>query len=548
MASLELTEYERKRLENIRRNEEMMNAFKINSKAAELSAATKRQRMGSKSYKVSPEKKPKTGSPVIIRRSLRTRGIPPDAKGLGEGFVEPPNGGIPPDAKGLGDGFVEPSNGTPKPKRLYRPSPCVLGPISMSDAFRGKGTDRVLIDLVLDVAKRQQLSVQHKAEDHVLGKGEAVEDEKDLLKFASVKGEVDRDKVMEDEKDMLESASIKEEFDIDNSLMHEKYLVKGGCKSEPLDWPVKVEKCEIESGLDLGSLVLKPENVARVVPGRIMLVRFFPCNDARMIVTGNKFGNVGFWNVDSQRKNAIYLYHPHTGPISGIAFRQSCLSKIVTSCYDGFVRLMDAEKEVFDLIYSSDDGIFSLSQRPNDLTSLYLGKGRGGLSVWDERIGKPSSEWILHENRINTIDFNSQNPNIVATGSTDGMACIWDLRSLNAHNPRAVKMESHKSIDDTVSILGGPNFEDTSRIYHNNQTGRWISTFRGIWGWDDSYIFIGNMKRGIDVISPVERRVVKTLQSPHMTAIPCRFDAHPYQVGTLAGATAGGQVYLWTSV
>ncbi|KAF5749549.1 WD repeat-containing protein 76 isoform X1 [Tripterygium wilfordii] len=528
MASLELTEYERKRLENIRRNEEMMNAFKINSKAAELSAATKRQRMGSKSYKVSPEKKPKTGSPVIIRRSLRTRGIPPDAKGLGEGFVEPPNGGIPPDAKGLGDGFVEPSNGTPKPKRLYRPSPCVLGPISMSDAFRGKGTDRVLIDLVLDVAKRQQLS----------------------------------------------SASIKEEFDIDNSLMHEKYLVKGGCKSEPLDWPVKVEKCEIESGLDLGSLVLKPENVARVVPGRIMLVRFFPCNDARMIVTGNKFGNVGFWNVDSQRKNAIYLYHPHTGPISGIAFRQSCLSKASLIsfrsyfflCYDGFVRLMDAEKEVFDLIYSSDDGIFSLSQRPNDLTSLYLGKGRGGLSVWDERIGKPSSEWILHENRINTIDFNSQNPNIVATGSTDGMACIWDLRSLNAHNPRAVKMESHKrsvhsayfspsgsslattSIDDTVSILGGPNFEDTSRIYHNNQTGRWISTFRGIWGWDDSYIFIGNMKRGIDVISPVERRVVKTLQSPHMTAIPCRFDAHPYQVGTLAGATAGGQVYLWTSV
>lgn len=36
-----------------------------------------------------------------------------------------------------------------------------------------------------------------------------------------------------------------------------------------------------------------------------------------------------------------------------------------------------------------------------------------------------------------------------------------------------------------------------------------------------------------------------TLQSEYMTAIPCRFDSHPYEVGTLAGATAGGQVYTW---
>ena len=44
MASQKLTEYERKRLENIRRNDEMMAALKIHSKATELSAAAKRQR------------------------------------------------------------------------------------------------------------------------------------------------------------------------------------------------------------------------------------------------------------------------------------------------------------------------------------------------------------------------------------------------------------------------------------------------------------------------------------------------------------------------
>lgn len=71
--------------------------------------------------------------------------------------------------------------------------------------------------------------------------------------------------------------------------------------------------------------------------------------------------------------------------------------------------------------------------------------------------------------------------------------------------------------------------------------------YRGIWGWDDSYVFIGNMKRGVDIISTAEKRCIDTLVSEQITAIPCRFDVHPHKVGMLAGATSGGQVYLWTS-
>lgn len=73
----------------------------------------------------------------------------------------------------------------------------------------------------------------------------------------------------------------------------------------------------------------------------------------------------------------------------------------------------------------------------------------------------------------------------------------------------------------------------------------WI---RGIWGWDDSYVFIGNMKRGIDVISVASEKIVTTLESELVSAIPCRFDAHPCNVGMLAGATSGGQVYIWTPI
>lgn len=50
----------------------------------------------------------------------------------------------------------------------------------------------------------------------------------------------------------------------------------------------------------------------------------------------------------------------------------------------------------------------------------------------------------------------------------------------------------------------------------------------------------------MDVISIAEKRTMLSLVSPYMTAIPCRFAVHPYEVGVLAGATAGGQVYTWT--
>ena len=68
-----------------------------------------------------------------------------------------------------------------------------------------------------------------------------------------------------------------------------------------------------------------------------------------------------------------------------------------------------------------------------------------------------------------------------------------------------------------------------------------------MWGWDDTYLYVGNMKRRVDAVSVSQRKTVYALESPLMSAIPCRYDAHPCVVGMLAGATGGGQVYVWTS-
>ncbi|KAJ1385907.1 WD40/YVTN repeat-like-containing domain superfamily [Sesbania bispinosa] len=470
MAPQELTEYERKRLENIRRNGEMMASLKLHSKASQLS---KRPRVVTKSYSV--EKKPKTETPVVIRRSLRTRGIAPDSKGLDADFVD---------------------SNTLTHKSPAKTEPSVvktLGPLRMYDAYRGTLSDRSFLESLVVMANKEA-------------------------------------------PEQLGSS-------------------KGGKFSD-------ANKSKKNKGsLQVESLSLDPENIARLVPGRITSVQFFPSSSDKMIVAGNKYGDIGFWKVG---ENDVYLYHPHKAPISGILVQPHCLSKIYTSCYDGLIRLMDAEKEIFDLVFNSDESIYCLSQPKNEANCLYFGEGRGGLTVWDNRVGKCLSNWVLHEDRINTIDFNNENPHIIATSSTDGTACTWDLRCAGVGKLSALRTFNQKrsvqsayfspsgrslattSLNNTIGIYSGVNLEDATAIYHDNRTSRWISSFRAIWGWDDTYLFIGNMKRGVDVVSTVERATVMTLESPHISAIPCRFDAHSYEIGMLAGTTGGGQVYIWT--
>ncbi|KAK8976203.1 hypothetical protein V6N11_007694 [Hibiscus sabdariffa] len=469
MASQKLTQYELKRLENIKRNAETMAALNIHSKAAAL-AGTKRQRR-----KASTVRKPTTENLAITRESLRPRGMPPDSA----------------------DDLIK--------------------PIRMIDAYTGTETEynQILVETILSIAKETQTKDD---------------------KFS----------------DFSEKGTM------------------GSCKSRGLESPVKQE---IEENLGvvknehLESLDMKPETVAWVAPGTINVVKFFPCSGTRMIAAGNNLGDISFWNVDceDETEDGAYVYRPHTGQISDILIQQHSMSKIYSCGYDGFILLMDAEKEVFDLVHSCDDAIYSLSQQPDSPASLYFGRRHGAMNVWDIRTGKSSKNWMLHDKKINTISFNPKDPHIMATSSADGTARIWDLRTMSSQKPKTLKTVRHTRavhsayfspsgrslattcLDDNVFIINGVNFEDISTICLDNPTRKIsYSSSRGIWGWDDSYIFIANMKKGVRVISATQKRTIRTLQSPQGSSIPYRFDTHPYEVGLLAGATLRSHVCLWT--
>ncbi|KAM0057012.1 putative transcription factor WD40-like family [Helianthus debilis subsp. tardiflorus] len=286
----------------------------------------------------------------------------------------------------------------------------------------------------------------------------------------------------------------------------------------------------VRTCVEVKKMKIDKKNIARVLSGRITEVKFFPTKDTRMVAVGNNCGNVGFWNIDSD-DDEIYVYYPHSGIVSGISIHQYSLSKIITSCYDGFIRLLDVEKESFDLLYTSAYQVFSICRPHDNMNSLFIGESYGSVGSLDIRSSNPNSmSWDLHAERIYTIDFNSQNTNLMATSSKDGTACIWDLRKLAHLDPQPIKLVRHK---------------DAVNSAYFSPSGNLLATTRGIWGWDDSFIMVGNMKKGVDVICVEEKKLAYTMADREINAIPCRFDAHPMLPGVLAVSTAGGRVYVW---
>jgi len=99
-----------------------------------------------------------------------------------------------------------------------------------------------------------------------------------------------------------------------DSSMSNKEQVNGTAKNK-----------KIECSLELESLSLDRKNIARVVPDSITHMRFLPSNDFKMVVAGNRVGDIGFWNVG---ESEVFVYHPHQASISGISIHPHCLSKV----------------------------------------------------------------------------------------------------------------------------------------------------------------------------------------------------------------------------
>ncbi|CAM0942773.1 unnamed protein product [Alopecurus aequalis] len=326
-------------------------------------------------------------------------------------------------------------------------------------------------------------------------------------------------------------------------------------------------------------LVLKRAHVRRVVNSSIQSLRVLPLADRTVVAAGDKWGNIGFWDVDAASEDqdadgVVFRYVPHKTPVSAIVAHPAAPHKIYSSSYGGEICLMDFVEENFNMVNLWKCPVYSLCQAQDNVKHLYIGDESGDLTLFDERVGKVITTWDAHDDTIESIDFHPKNKHMIATSSTDGSACIWDVRNMKRKEPDSLKVfrlqESAKSAyfspsgrmlavtsimpaaSGTVRVFSVDDFEKSHTAEYNNQPSYFLSTFKVIWGWNDTDLYVGNKTKRIDIISVevndsgLSAQNSSYLRSQHMASVPCQFSAHPYKVGHLACSSSSGKVFLWT--
>lgn len=336
----------------------------------------------------------------------------------------------------------------------------------------------------------------------------------------------------------------------------------------------------------------------KVVKKRGLCLTFHPASSAQrtLVAAGDKEGMLGFMEygseVEHEPGDTVAQYRPFDSALSGIKWNPSDSSKLVLSSYDGSLRVMDVNSEKFvEAFVCSEEymqQMFAINKTGN---TVYIGDHKGHMNIVDLRTARTKAHTRLiplHRKKISTIDLHPTNEHILLTSSNDRSAKIWDARKLVGYKketaPPALFDFTHGlsassgffspegsfvlttgmdnilrvySLGDPARVLKGGKEADIPvlKVRHNNQTGRWVTTFRAKWSAaapDPLSFCVGNMKKRVDFYSmspggdgEVESPpLLCSIADPYLTAIPAVVEWHP-RLHQAASLNASGYIHVF---
>ncbi|PLW07338.1 hypothetical protein PCANC_25608 [Puccinia coronata f. sp. avenae] len=292
--------------------------------------------------------------------------------------------------------------------------------------------------------------------------------------------------------------------------------------------------------------------------------------------------------------------HARHSAVSGIEVHPREAHMVYTTSYDGTIRELNFESQQSTEVVASDalnpdeETLFSSLAFANDGREIWASDNAGGLIHRDLRLPKPTARrWTIAKKKIGCLSICPHSGDRLAvTAGLNREMRLWDLKALSGLPPSStveevergscVGMYAHKlacssayfdaggtkivstSYDDLVRVwevepstkaswlTGGPSTAEVPPTFsarHDNQTGRWVSVMKARWSPNPrfpSHFTIGNMRQKLDIYSP-KGELLAQLAHPDLTTVPAVTAQHPSS-STLqvAGATAGGKIYLWT--
>ncbi|EDO17073.1 hypothetical protein Kpol_530p43 [Vanderwaltozyma polyspora DSM 70294] len=260
-------------------------------------------------------------------------------------------------------------------------------------------------------------------------------------------------------------------------------------------------------------------------------------------------------------------------------------SKLLTASYDGSLRSIDLNSlqsnDILTLRNEYDDPLgisdFQFSyENPNVLLMTTLSGEFVNIDL-REKIGEQISSNLrrLSDKKIGSFSINPNRPYEIATGSLDRTLKIWDIRKLvkkpewsqyedydsceivSVYDSRlSVSAVSYSPTDNTLVCNG---YDDTIRLFdvgsdnlpddlqpkltlkHNCQSGRWTSILKARFKQDQDVFAIANMKRAIDIYDSQGQQLAHL---PTAT-VPAVISWHPLR-NWIAGGNSSGKIFLFT--
>ncbi|XP_062998356.1 WD repeat-containing protein 76 [Elgaria multicarinata webbii] len=339
--------------------------------------------------------------------------------------------------------------------------------------------------------------------------------------------------------------------------------------------PKKIEKttCNLESyKARLCGMILREDSVAKVVKNRIYSVAIHPSESRTLVAAGDKWGQIGLWDLDCKLEDGIHVFTLHTQPVSCMNFSSFNPAHLLSLSHDGTLRCGDVTRAVFDEVYRNEQySLSSFDFLADDASTLIVGMWDGEVAVVDQRTPGNSSELSADLNsKTRTVHVHPVSRNYFITAGARDVG-IYDVRHLKKSGGRpVVSLTGHtKSVasayfspltgnrvvttcaDDTLRVFGTNCLTSLAPILttirHNSNTGRWLTRFRAIWDpkRDDCFV-VGSMSRPrqIQAFHAMGELVHSFSSEDHLASVCSVSACHPSRY-ILAGGNSSGRLHVF---
>lgn len=336
----------------------------------------------------------------------------------------------------------------------------------------------------------------------------------------------------------------------------------------------------------LKKLKIKADQVAKVTPNRIFSLTVHPTERKLLIAAGEKWGGVGLWDANDHTSSThgVHLFTPHSRPVNCLTFNETNDTNLISTSYDGTVRSFDLEKQMSVLLYGledNDDGYLTYHCQKDHSTILVSGAdgngkySKGYVGVIDMR---SSHNKLAHRFNVTTgssartVSIHPTKSDLFVCAARHGTCMLFDMRGKNAtkdlikpltkfyghtkaissafFSPLTGEKLATVCYDNKIRVYDLSHHEDEKHpavaFYHNNNTGRWLSTFKAIWyPKREDILLVGSMNhpRQIDVLSD-KGIPYQSLQGEHLGSICSLITCHPTQ-DIVIGGNSSGRVHFF---